>query len=60
MRGVIAAILGAQFPRDVDLRPGDMRVHVDTAGHDGEAGEIEDTVRFGMRRSFDEAAVANP
>ena len=40
-RGVVAAVFGPEFAGDVDLRPGDVGVHVDAAGHDDHPGQIE-------------------
>ena len=43
------AVLGPHLARRVDLRPGDVRVHVDAAGHDDESGEIERATRRFIR-----------
>ena len=59
VRRGIAAVFGPEFAGDIHLGPGDMRVHIDAAGHDDESAQVERAIR---RRAGvgDDFAVARP
>ena len=60
--GGLALVLGSQLAGEVDLGAGDVAVHVNAAGHDDQAGCVEDLVgtdgRVGWR--WHHLAVLNP
>ncbi len=58
----LALFLGPHLAGDVHLRPGDVAVHVDAAGHHDQAGGVERPVgpHGGIGRRGDDPAVANP
>ena len=59
---VLAVILGLELARQVDLRAGDVAVHIDAAGHDDQAIGVERAIGPHRRisRWIDDFAVVDP
>ena len=55
-------LLGAHFPRRVDLGTDDVAVHVDAAGHDHQPAGIDHARRpdLGIGRRIDDLAAGDP
>ncbi len=59
----LAPFFWPQFAGEIDLRPGDVSVHVHAAGHHDEAGGVEHSIRRAggvSTRRGDDLAVPNP
>ena len=54
-----STIFGPHLAGVVDLRPGDVGVHVDAAGHHDQPRRVEDAIR-GVGRGGDDLSVARP